>query len=204
MSNSKNLAGLFETQFSLVFCMIGFVLFCIWLLWHIYHWTILPNPTPKGLRRQLVRVLSQLSVPEEAVICDCGSGLGLLVAHLQKSGFKNTFGAEGSRIVWALSNVILLIRRLPLSYSIHKPWQKVYLEADVLFFYISPRAMSEAVILLNSSNFSGIIITHTFALTGFKPQVVYWYEGMYRIPIYIYQLSKSKKIYTSCQEKGTI
>ena len=161
---------------------------CGWMLWQLYYWSILPNPSSKGVRSALIAALTQLPVGKECPVCECGAGIGLLVADLHAAGFRNSFGVEGSWIVWSSSRLLALWWRLPKVHLKWGWWQEHYQAAQLLIFYLSQQAMREAARELRGARRSYWVVSHTFMLPGFEPYKVYWYQGLYRVPIYIYYI----------------
>lgn len=177
-----------DSQITLGFTVAVWLALSLWALWHLYCWTILPNPTSKGMANELIRITQSLPIAIDASICDCGSGLGILVARLRAAGYTRAYGIEGSTLIWAISCLLAPWTRLPTRCLKWGRWQDLYKSADVLTFYISPKAMEYASWELQRVKKPLWVITHTFKLPGFEPNQVHWYRGLYVLPIYIYYI----------------
>lgn len=169
-------------SFSYIEGFIGPLLFLIAL--SIIYWTIKngisPMPTSPKVQRAL---LSALPEHIDGTILELGSGWGTLALALAKK-YPNAqvIGYETSHIPYLFS---LFLRRKNLTF-IKKDFFKEPLNASLAVCYLYPKAMQRLKEKLEKEGRIRII-THTFAINGWKANKIVEVNDLYKTNIYSYE-----------------
>jgi hypothetical protein len=150
---------------------------------------ISPMPTGRRVNRVVLDVLQD--VPAQVRIVELGSGWGSLALRIGKLlprcsvvGYENSpvpyFVSHVLRVFSGVSNVVFKcvnFYRVPLS------------DFDVVVCYLYPGAMEKLREKFDNELQSGsCVISHTFAVPGWKPERVVEVSDLYRTKVYMYRV----------------
>lgn len=129
------------------------------------------------------------------VIIDPGCGWGgLLIASAQRFPESTLIGFERSPIPYRFSDCRMkmlkshYIKVFNTDFTAEHTQDK-WLSCNVVLCYLFPEGMQRLAKQLKKTQFSGIVISHTFALPGFAIDRVVRINDRYRSPVYRYVIS---------------
>lgn len=179
------------TDLFVVIWVLFFLFFFASLLWQLYRWNILSNPSNRRILSLVHEDLQKYLDPSVSSFIDLGCGLGTSLWFFHQRGWFDLKGIEGFTPVWLIGKLlkqVLGYSRLELrkgDYRNHK------IEADVLFAYISPSAMKEmSVWIAHKKPSFEWLVAHTFSLPGYTPHHTLRADDLYNSPIYFYKRSQ--------------
>lgn len=143
---------------------------------------ISPMPTSPKVKAALFKVLPKV----EGTIIDLGSGWGTLLTPLAKAyPHSKIIGYETSWVPYLVSK----LRKRPNLSIIRRDLFSISLEnATMVICYLYPGAMKRLQTKLDRELKKGTwVVSHTFALPGWKPLKVVEVNDLYRTKIYLYQ-----------------
>ena len=148
---------------------------------------ISPMPTSSKVRQALFDHLPPL---RKGVVVDLGSGWGHLLFPLSKYYPECTvIGYENSLLPYLFSTCLNRYRHVRV---MRRNFFHVSLsEASLVVCYLFPKGMEKLKTKLESELASGaLVVTHTFAIPGWKPIKTVHVGDLYRSPIYFYRMGK--------------
>lgn len=178
----------------LMIVVILFLVMSTWALWHLWRWSIFPNPSSFNVLQKVQELLQSVNPTKKGRLIDCGSGLGVSLYFWKKQGYGDVIGFEGSCLISFLAKLWLFMCGMVPSMVQRGDWLNRWRpqSGDTLFFYVSPRVMRQAGEFFK--NYEGSldvwIISHTFALPNYFPVKTTLSYGLYTTPIYLYHIVK--------------
>ncbi len=160
--------------------------FTLLALLMFYTWKngISPMPTSVKVKKALDTVLPDM---DRKVVVDVGSGWGHLIFFLaSKYQTCSVIGYENSPVPYLVSFLINQKKNL----KIYKAdfYDAPLDSADMVFCYLFPKAMKKLKKKFEKELQSGAyVISHTFAIHGWEPEVVLDVDDFYRSKIYLYR-----------------
>lgn len=146
-----------------------------------------PMPTSPKVKNILLEHLPAVS----GIIYELGSGWGTLTFSLSKKYPQcKLIAFENSPIPYLFSKIRHLFFR---SNRLQIKWQNFYHvdlhEVDMIVCYLYPGAMLRLKTQFEKELKQGCwVVSHTFAVPGWKPYKTYETNDMYRTKIYIYKI----------------
>jgi hypothetical protein len=174
--------------------MIGFffLLFTFGLLinivWYSHCYGITPTATSRNVQKTLIEILPPL--PSGQSILELGSGWGglvFLLAHHFPS--CKIIGYEISPVPYLLSKIRLMIRPQENVKILRKDFFSISLrDASLIVCYLYPEGMQKLKNKFSEELKPGAyIVSHTFAIPGWKPVKVLYANDLYKTPVFLYQ-----------------
>jgi hypothetical protein len=155
---------------------------------HTLRTGISPMPTSPRVRRQL---LSLLPAETEGTVLELGSGWGTLAFALADHCPRARVVAfELSPLPYAFSRLRQrLAPRSNLQLVREDFFRASFSEASAVVCYLFPGAMTRLAPRLSTELAPGTrILSHTFALRGWKPLRTLVVDDLYRTPVYLYEV----------------
>jgi hypothetical protein len=167
------------------------VLIIIFVLTSIayYSWLygISPTPSPKQAREEIIKLIPKKT---RGKIVELGAGWGSLAIPLaQQFPFCQVRAYEISLIPWFWTRTRLLFSGLSNLYVYRQDFFEISLkEIDVVVCYLYPGAMRQLKEKFEKELKSGaLVLSYTFAIPGWTPQVIKELNDLYHSKIYFYQ-----------------
>jgi Methyltransferase small domain len=146
------------------------------------------SPTPSS-RKQIREILRAIPKEFSGTIYDLGSGWGTLAIALAKRrpNCKIT-GVENSIVPYLVSELLLRFLRIhTVEFHFADFLKYDFRDADMVVCYLYPGGMRKLKPKLEADlNPGTIVISNTFAISGWEPVEVLRSNDMYRSPIYRY------------------
>lgn len=186
MTTTTHLLPMILISINHSFSLVGGIFYPLLLLFiafSILYWTckngISPMPTSPKVQRALLNAMPDQI---EGTIVELGSGWGTLAFALARR-YPNAqvIGYETSHIPYLFS---LLFRRKNLTF-VRKDFFKESLQVTVAICYLYPTAMQRLKEKLESEG-EIAVITHTFAVNGWKAKKIVEVDDLYKTKIYFY------------------
>ncbi len=158
------------------------------IVFHTLRTGISPMPTSGKVRRQL---LSLLPADLEGTVLELGSGWGTLAFALaDRCPRARVVAFELSPLPYAFSRLRQrLAPRANLQLLREDFFRAPFSGASVVVCYLFPGAMTRLAPKLSGELPPGTrILSHTFALRGWKPLRTLVVDDLYRTPIYLYEV----------------
>lgn len=156
------------------------------LIFHTLKNGISPMPTTEKVKRALFEVLPDL---DDGVIIDLGSGWGNLIFPLAKKyEHCHIFGYENSPVPYWFSSMINHKKNLKIRRSdfFNVPLH----DADMVVCYLFPKGMEELKAKFEKELKPGThVVSHTFAIPGWKPKTVIEVNDLHSSKIYLYEVA---------------
>jgi hypothetical protein len=169
-----------------------FLFLLLWAFFSIIIWSIKngisPQPTSSSVKKA---VLNTLPSEMKGTIYELGSGWGLLaIALARKYPLAKIIGYETSPIPYLFSKVLAYCLKLPNIEIYRKNFYECPLQdASLIVCYLYPAAMDVLKLKFEKELTSGTtIMSHTFAIPGWKPKRKFEANDLYHTPIYYYQI----------------
>ncbi len=146
---------------------------------------ISPMPTSSVVRKTLMKNLPEL---KKGSVMDLGSGWGNLIFPLsEKYPKRQVLGYENSPLPFLFS--FLLQNRSNLTISPRSFLGQNLEEASLIVCYLYPKLMKKLKKKLEKELKTGTwVISHTFAVPGWKPKKTIEADDLYRTKIYFYRI----------------
>lgn len=158
---------------------------------------ISPTPTSPTVKKKMLSLLPPL---EESNIIELGSGWGGVVFSLARH-FPSckVIGYEISPIPYLYSKWILSFLFLPnLRLERRDFFQESFSQAKLVVCYLYPEAMERLKVKFeNELSPESYVLSHTFAIPGWKPLLFDRANDLYQTPIYLYQMEFLEKSHIS-------
>lgn len=174
------------------FFLVALLLLIVTSLILVLIWTvrngISPMPTSPKVKK---RLLDELPVAGGKNIFDLGSGWGNLAIALAKEYPSCTItGVENSPLPYLYSQIRKRLRSLSNLEFKNKDFFEVSLrEADWIICYLCPAIMQKLKGKLTDELKPGsLVVSHTFAVPGWKPTKTLFVNDFYKTPIYFYRI----------------
>ncbi len=155
---------------------------------HTLRTGISPMPTSDKVRRQLLSLLP----PElDGTLLELGAGWGSLAFALADHCPRARVVAfELSPLPYAFSRLRQRLAPRPNLQLVREDFFRAsFAEASAVVCYLYPGAMSQLAPKLSQELAPGTrILSHTFALRGWKPLRTLIVDDLYRTPIYLYEV----------------
>ena len=164
-----------------------FIAACVCLVLFSLYNGIGPLPTSQRVKEALLSRLIDLKGP----IIELGAGWGTLTVLLAKKFPDEPIVAyENSWIPYLFARIRLL--KYPHVTLLRKNfWEEDLSSSGTLICYLYPQAMERLKVKFEEELApSTLVITHTFAVPGWKPISTYQASDLYRTPIYQYRMPK--------------
>lgn len=163
----------------------------LWTTFSVVMWSlhngIVPMPTSPRVKKCL---LSHLPYSFPQNVLELGSGWGNLAFSLARHyPYSQVTGYETSPVPYFLSRFFHFFLRYPHLTFIRKDFFSVnFLEAHLIVCYLYPGAMQRLKEKLEKElNPGAVLVTHTFAIPGWKPYQVVEVDDLYHTKIYFYK-----------------
>lgn len=162
------------------------------IVWYSWQYGITPTPTSPKVKQRLLEILPKLSFGE---IAELGSGWGTLAFALARrfpackiTAFEISPAPYFCSVLisqWFSYENLKFERRDFFDYPLH--------EKALVVCYLYPGAMEKLKVKFeNELAPEAYVVSHTFAIPGWKPLLVVRASDLYRTPIYLYQIKLSK------------
>lgn len=161
------------------------------IILHTLRTGISPMPTAPRVRRQL---LSLFNANEEGTVLELGSGWGTLAFALaDRCPRARVVAYEVSPLPHAWSRLRQRLAPRPNLRLVRGDFFTAsFAEASTVVCYLFPGAMARLAPKLRGELPPGArVVSHTFALRGWKPLRTLVVDDLYRTPIYVYALPES-------------
>jgi len=148
---------------------------------------ITPTPTSPKVKKMLLKILPRVINGE---VVDLGSGWGTLAFALAKKYPScKIVGIEISPIPYFCSLLLARVFRYPNLVFLRRDFFDYRLqETSLVVCYLYPDAMEWLKIKFENELLpSTYVVSHTFAVPGWKPLRTLHAPDLYRTPIYLYQ-----------------
>jgi 16S rRNA A1518/A1519 N6-dimethyltransferase RsmA/KsgA/DIM1 with predicted DNA glycosylase/AP lyase activity len=145
-------------------------------------------PTLPKVKRKLFKMLPEISSGE---IAELGSGWGTLAFILAKKyPSLKVIGYEISPVPFFYSNLIAKIYSYPNLTLIRQDFfHSSFKDKKLVVCYLYPAAMEKLKAKFEKElSPEAYVISHTFAIPGWKPLVIEHASDLYHTPIYLYQM----------------
>ena len=159
------------------------------VVWHSLRTGISPMPSS---RKAQEAILSLIHVQQDDVIIDAGSGWGGVAINAAKRfPDARVIGYELSPLPWLISRIRQKLFGIENLMFYRQDYRNEDLScAAFIICYLFPDGMKILrEKLQREKNFSGEIISNTFALRGYHPEKVIRLNDLSRTPIYLYHLT---------------
>ena len=157
------------------------------IVWYSWWYGITPTPTSPKVKRKLLEMSpSQL----DGTIVELGSGWGTLAFALARRYPACQIEAyEISPIPYLFSKIVAQIGGYSNLTIMRRDFFTISLShANLIFCYLYPGAMTRLQTKFENELPSGsFILSHTFALPGWKPIRIDFVDYLYQTPVYLYQ-----------------
>lgn len=167
----------------------------LWISCSLVYWTlwtgISPMPTSQKVKSHLMKILPA-HLPQ-GKIYELGSGWGTLAIPLAKKyPHHEVVGYELSLFPYLLSKAISKILRINnLTFKRKNFLLEPLDEAQLVVCYLYPKAMNELNLKLTKKlKPRAWVISHTFAVSQWRPYKVYTVPDLYKTKIYIYKIEQ--------------
>ena len=163
-----------------------FIAACVYLVLFSLYNGIGPMPTSQSVKKALLSKLIDLKGP----IIELGTGWGTLTVLLAKKFPREQIIAyENSWIPYFFSKIRLLkYRQVTLLYKDF--WEEDLSNSGTIICYLYPKAMDRLKIKFEKElSPSTLVVTHTFAIPGWRPTETLQADDLYRTPIYHYRVN---------------
>ena len=158
------------------------------LAWDTWRFGIGMLPTSRAVRRLCLQQMQQADGPRQAV--DLGAGMGGMArAMARQLPQTQVLAVEVSPVPWLLGQALSRLGPgLPnLRWRRGDLMQQDLRAVDLVFCYLSHRQMPALAAKLAAELAPGCqVISHTFALPGWRPQRTLWADDAWRSPVYVY------------------
>lgn len=167
------------------------VFLLISLLWQLFRWGILWNPSSLKVLSVIDQELRQYIDVKQASFVDLGSGIGTTLWFFHRKGWARVTGIEGFFPVFVLSILCKFFLKLS-SVDIRKgDYRLLPVKGEVLFAYTCPKDMKQMRCWLQEKKPQfDWLVTHTFSVPGAKPYCVKYAQDLYTSPVYFYKRSQ--------------
>lgn len=158
------------------------------IVFHTLRTGISPMPTSPRVRRQL---LSLLPAETAGTVLELGSGWGTLAFALADHCPRARVVAfELSPLPYAFSRLRQRLAPRPNLQLVREDFFRAsFSEASAVVCYLFPGAMTRLAPRLSTELAPGTrILSHTFALRGWKPLRTLVVDDLYRTPVYLYEV----------------
>lgn len=162
---------------------LGVLISVVW--WTIRN-GISPMPTSSKVKKSL---FGKLPNPVEGTVYELGSGWGTLLMPLGKIYASNSVvGIESSPVPYWVSKIWLSLAREPnVKVKRRDFFSEDLSEGGLVVCYLYPGAMPRLQAKLEKELKPGTwVISHTFAIPGWKPEETHFVDDLYHTKIYIY------------------
>lgn len=158
------------------------------ILWSTYKNGISPMPTSSKVKKDLLKLLPpSLSGP----VYELGGGWGTLSFSVAKKYPSNrVIVFENSLVPFIFCKMAKLFYRTPnLQFLFRDFYSESIHDASLVICYLYPEAMQKLKLKFENELFPHTcVISHTFAIPGWVPDVIFYVNDLYQTPIYIYKM----------------
>jgi hypothetical protein len=158
------------------------------ILWYSYRYGITPTPTSFKVQKEIVALLPKHI---NGRIVELGSGWGSLTAALARFYPGQQIEAyEISLIPYYFSKVFFYLINLKNIKEERRNFFEMSLkESSLIVCYLYPGAMEKLQVKFEQELSTGTyILSHTFAVPGWKPLQVSYVKDIYLTPIFLYRV----------------
>ncbi|WP_158024972.1 methyltransferase [Candidatus Protochlamydia sp. W-9] len=165
----------------------------IHIFWYSYFYGITPTPTSLKVQKSMVALLpKQLN----GKVVELGSGWGnLTVALAQSYPEKEIIAYEISPIPYYVSKFFFYLIGLKKIKTYRKDFFKCnFKDSGIIICYLYSNAMQKLKVKFEQELRAGTyVLSHTFAIPGWKPIQIYYAKDIYKTPVFLYCVQETLK-----------